>query len=304
MAWPAASWRVNGEQMGEGQGECAGGDWRPQRIGLVPSQYSVSARLDVERSILAACGVPVSPVISLIGPMLERAGGGSFMVRYGGRGLVGAELERVGLSGSVRGWCRNGRGVLFWRDAPGPHAPRDPAAARRAAPRASRPWAAVPRGWKSWAYPRVLTETPTNPGSSPYSCYRCPRTRPLRHDATRFLRLGRLGRPRLHAVRGPVGRLRQRQRRRRRLRDDWPLCGELLSPSAGATAADTADTLVEFTHRATSGLALLAVGGLAVWSRRRFPPATARATGPPCRSRSWSSSRSSGPPSSSSSGST
>ena len=53
--------------------------------------------------------------------------------------------------------------------------------------------------------------------------------------------------------------------------DDWPLCGELLSPSAGATAADTADTLVEFTHRATSGLALLAVAGLAVWSRRRFP---------------------------------
>ena len=86
--------------------------------------------------------------------------------------------------------------------------------------------------------------------------------------------------------------------------DDWPLCGELLSPSAGATPADTADTLVEFTHRATSGLALLAVGGLAVWSRRRFPPATARATGPPCRSRSWSWSRSSGPPSSSSSGST
>ena len=53
--------------------------------------------------------------------------------------------------------------------------------------------------------------------------------------------------------------------------DDWPLCGELLSPSAGATAADAADTLVEFTHRATSGLALLAVAGLAVWSRRRFP---------------------------------
>lgn len=53
--------------------------------------------------------------------------------------------------------------------------------------------------------------------------------------------------------------------------DDWPLCGELLSPS-GTTPADTTDTLVEFTHRATSGLALLAVAGLAVWSRRRFPP--------------------------------
>ena len=53
--------------------------------------------------------------------------------------------------------------------------------------------------------------------------------------------------------------------------DDWPLCGELLSPS-GTTPADAADTLVEFTHRATSGLALLAVAGLAAWSRYRFPP--------------------------------
>ncbi len=54
--------------------------------------------------------------------------------------------------------------------------------------------------------------------------------------------------------------------------DEWPLCGELLSPSMGTTPADSTDTLVEFTHRATSGLALLAVAGLAVWSRRRFPP--------------------------------
>ena len=54
--------------------------------------------------------------------------------------------------------------------------------------------------------------------------------------------------------------------------DDWPLCGELLSPSDGTTPADAADTLVEFTHRLTSGLALLAVAGLAVWSRYRFPP--------------------------------
>ena len=86
--------------------------------------------------------------------------------------------------------------------------------------------------------------------------------------------------------------------------DDWPLCGELLSPS-GTTPADAADTLVEFTHRATSGLALLAVAG----PRRLVAPpvllpATGRGTGPPCPSRSWSSSRSSGPPSSSSSGST
>ena len=55
--------------------------------------------------------------------------------------------------------------------------------------------------------------------------------------------------------------------------DDWPLCGELLSPSAGTTPADSTDTLVEFTHRATSGLALLAVAVLAVWSA---PPVSAR----------------------------
>ena len=54
--------------------------------------------------------------------------------------------------------------------------------------------------------------------------------------------------------------------------DDWPLCGELLSPSDGAAPADAAETLIEFTHRLTSGLALLAVAGLAGWSRRRFPP--------------------------------
>ena len=54
--------------------------------------------------------------------------------------------------------------------------------------------------------------------------------------------------------------------------DDWPLCGELLAPTTGTTPADAADTLVEFTHRLTSGLALLAVAGLAVWSRYRFPP--------------------------------
>ena len=54
--------------------------------------------------------------------------------------------------------------------------------------------------------------------------------------------------------------------------DDWPLCGELLSPADGAAPADAAETLIEFTHRLTSGLALLAVAGLAGWSRRRFPP--------------------------------
>ncbi len=34
---------------GEGRASAPGGNWRPERIGPVPSQYSVSARLDVER---------------------------------------------------------------------------------------------------------------------------------------------------------------------------------------------------------------------------------------------------------------
>ena len=63
-ALPAALGRVNGERMGRGQGERSGGRLAThKRIGPVPSQYTVSARLYVERSILAAFGVPVSLVI-------------------------------------------------------------------------------------------------------------------------------------------------------------------------------------------------------------------------------------------------
>ena len=51
--------------------------------------------------------------------------------------------------------------------------------------------------------------------------------------------------------------------------DSWPLCGNLLEASTSTTPVDT---LVEFAHRLTSGLALLAVVGLTLWSRRRFPP--------------------------------
>ena len=48
----------------------------------------------------------------------------------------------------------------------------------------------------------------------------------------------------------------------------WPLCnGEVLPRSPGA------ETIIEFTHRLTSGLALMAVAGLVVWSRRLFPAA-------------------------------
>lgn len=47
----------------------------------------------------------------------------------------------------------------------------------------------------------------------------------------------------------------------------WPLCDGEIIPPAPATA-----TLIEYTYRATSGLALLLVIGLFWWSRREFPP--------------------------------
>ncbi len=47
----------------------------------------------------------------------------------------------------------------------------------------------------------------------------------------------------------------------------WPLCnGEVLPPEPAAA------TLIEFTHRMTSGLALAGVAVLLVWSLRLFPP--------------------------------
>ncbi|MFQ3581950.1 MAG: COX15/CtaA family protein [Chloracidobacterium sp.] len=47
----------------------------------------------------------------------------------------------------------------------------------------------------------------------------------------------------------------------------WPLCNGEVVPPAGQFA-----TFVEFMHRATSGIALLGVLGLVVWSFRRFAP--------------------------------
>lgn len=46
----------------------------------------------------------------------------------------------------------------------------------------------------------------------------------------------------------------------------WPQCNGEIIPLAPSTA-----TLIEFTHRATSGLALLAVAVMLVWALRAFP---------------------------------
>ncbi|WP_321476326.1 COX15/CtaA family protein [uncultured Paludibaculum sp.] len=46
----------------------------------------------------------------------------------------------------------------------------------------------------------------------------------------------------------------------------WPLCnGEVMPPSP------TMSTIIEFTHRLTSGVALIGVAALVVWSRKLFP---------------------------------
>jgi heme A synthase len=47
----------------------------------------------------------------------------------------------------------------------------------------------------------------------------------------------------------------------------WPLCNGEVLPRAPEVA-----TLIEFSHRITSGLALLLVGGLLLWARRLYAP--------------------------------
>ena len=46
----------------------------------------------------------------------------------------------------------------------------------------------------------------------------------------------------------------------------WPMCNGVVVPRAPSTA-----TLIEFSHRLTSGLALVLVAGLAVWAFRAYP---------------------------------
>ncbi|MCL4401321.1 MAG: COX15/CtaA family protein [Acidobacteria bacterium] len=47
----------------------------------------------------------------------------------------------------------------------------------------------------------------------------------------------------------------------------WPLCNGEVVPRA-----PTIQTIIEFTHRITSGIALILVAGLPVWAFRRYPP--------------------------------
>jgi heme A synthase len=46
----------------------------------------------------------------------------------------------------------------------------------------------------------------------------------------------------------------------------WPLCNGTIVPRAPAL-----QTIIEFTHRATSGVALISVAGLLIWAWRAFP---------------------------------
>ena len=49
--------------------------------------------------------------------------------------------------------------------------------------------------------------------------------------------------------------------------DRWPLCNGVVAPRAPRI-----ETVIEFTHRLTSGLSLIVVAGLCIWAFRVFPP--------------------------------
>ena len=86
----------------EGRNAAPAGDWRPQRIGPMPQQYTVASRLDVERSIMGAAGVPVALVNPEAGTDSREAwrrflhGTLAPLAR-----IVGAELRRAGLPDSL-----------------------------------------------------------------------------------------------------------------------------------------------------------------------------------------------------------
>lgn len=53
--------------------------------------------------------------------------------------------------------------------------------------------------------------------------------------------------------------------------DHWPLCNGTVIPHAAQIA-----TMIEFTHRLTTGLALISVVGMALWAWRAFGPSPVR----------------------------
>ena len=87
---------------GEGRGAAPTRDWQGQRLGPRFTADEVAARADVERSVLAAAGVPVDLVVPASGGD-ARESWRRFL--HGTLGpiaeLIAEELTRVGLSGSV-----------------------------------------------------------------------------------------------------------------------------------------------------------------------------------------------------------
>lgn len=79
----------------------------------------------------------------------------------------------------------------------------------------------------------------------------------LNVDESHTLRTLRLGRTRLHPIYHPLGGVRASY---------WPLCDGPVIPRS-----PQAETLIEYTHRLTSGASLLLVVGLVVWAFRAFP---------------------------------
>ena len=82
----------------EGRSAAPAGDWRPQRIGPSPAQYTVSTRLDVERSLLGAAGCPVALVNPEAGTDSREAWRRFLHGTLAPVGaILSAELQRAGL---------------------------------------------------------------------------------------------------------------------------------------------------------------------------------------------------------------
>ena len=153
---------------GAGSGARRRGRLATPRIGPALSQYSVSVRLDVERSIPRR--VP-GPGQSGDTEGEGRCSGGLAAVpswyARAGRGPGSNQAELISLGAGVAT-----AGVLFWRDPPGSHAPPVPGCPGDN----DDPAVGGGRAWvESWAYPARPDRSANEPGCfSLYSCYRCP----------------------------------------------------------------------------------------------------------------------------------